>query len=323
MWCILASAHPRQFFTNRAARIYSVAVPAIILTWAVDYLGSIINPPYYGKFIHPQLLPTWVPFALAFLNDIWGAYVPIGSNNPYWTLGFEVWYYVLFGCALFAPRRWSIFGCIVMAMFLGPGIIILFPVWWAGTATYRVIGRISRTHEGFGWCLLLSSTILLIAFLYWHVYGNGTTIDQVHTGLAGDQPDFPRRYAVGMLFILHLVGFRLVDHRFSTFLHRCENPIRWMAGMTFSLYLYHFPLLEFVTAVLPGRPSGMIHRIGMICIPLLVIAGMAQITERKKSSWRRVIDAAISTGLANINRRRQHTDTGPERSLRATRADFP
>ncbi len=42
----------------------------------------------------------------------------------------------------------------------------------------------------------------------------------------------------------------------------------------------------------------------MIGIPLLVIAGMAQITERKKTAWRRVIDAVISTGLENINRRR-------------------
>ena len=117
----------------------------------------------------------------------------------------------------------------------------------------------------------------------------------------------PRRYAVGVLFIFHLVGFRRVEHRFTTFLHGCENPIRWTAGMMFSLYLYHYPLLAFLGLVLPGTPSDMIHRVGMICIPLLVIAGIAQVTERKKSAWRRVIDAMISAGLANINRRSYRT----------------
>ena len=86
--------------------------------------------------------------------------------------------------------------------------------------------------------------------------------------------------------------------------------------MTFSLYLYHYPLLTFLGLVLPGTPSGMIHRFGMICISLLIIAGIAQFTERKKSAWRRVIDAMISAGLANINRRLYRTAySGPENIL--------
>ena len=76
--------------------------------------------------------------------------------------------------------------------------------------------------------------------------------------------------------------------------------------MTFSLYLYHYPLLTFLTAVLPGSRSAMPRRISMIIIPLVVIAALAQVTERKKSAWRRVIDAVLSAA-ANINRRRYPT----------------
>lgn len=288
---------PRQFFTNRAARIYSVVVPAVVLTWALDYIGFLINPSFSHGTMLPRLLPTWVPSALTFTNQVWGAHVSIGSNIPYWSLGYEVWYYVLFGCALFAPRRWAIIGCLAIAVFVGPGIIILFPLWLAGAATYQVIGKITPTRESLGWGLYLGSTILLVVLFYWLVYSPaGSAID-----------DVPRRYAVGALFIFHLVGFRRVEHQFTTFLHGCENPIRWTAGMTFSLYLYHYPLLAFLGLALPGTPSNMIHRVGMICIPLLVIAGIAQVTERKKSAWRRVIDAMISAGLANINRRSYRT----------------
>lgn len=309
---------PRHFFTNRAARIYSVAVPAVILTAVLDYLGSVINPSYsWYNNLHPELLPTWLPFALTFTDDIWGAYVPIGTNTPYWSLCFEVWYYILFGCALFAPRRWAIVGCLVMAVFLGPGIVVLFPVWLAGAATYRVIGRISRTHEVVGWVFLLSSTMLIIAFFYWFIAGNDITTPQVYRFVSGKdismdqanlifagQESWPRRYVVGVLFAFHLVGFCRVQHRFASLLQLCGYPIRWMAGMTFSLYLFHFPLLTFLAAILPGTPSDTARRVSMICIPLVVIAGIAQVTERKKSAWRRVIDAVISAVIININRRR-------------------
>ena len=213
--------------------------------------------------------------------------------------------------------------------FVGPGIVILLPVWLAGAATYRILGRISGTREGVGWVLFLGSTILLIALFYWFVSGNDLTTPQVYRFLSGrdiswdkaevifaGQASWPRRYVVGVLFIFHLVGFRLVEHRFASFLQRCAYPIRWTAGMTFSLYLYHLPLLTFLAVVLPGTPSGMARRISMIMIPLVVIAGLAQVTERKKSAWRRAINAVISAGVANINRRAVTTcHSQPEKLL--------
>ncbi len=312
---------PRHFFTNRAARIYSVAVPAVLLTAALDYLGSIINPSFgwYGK-MHPQLLPMWLPIALTFTDQLWHADVQIGTNTPYWSLAFEVWYYILFGCALFAPRRWAVFGCLIVAVLLGPGIMILLPVWLAGAATYRVVARISRPHEGVGWALFLCSTILIIALFYWFIAGHDIAAPQVYRLVSGKditmdqanaiftgQASWPRRYVVGMLFAVHLVGFCLVQHRFASVLQLCAYPIRWIAGMTFSLYLFHFPVLTFLAAVLPGAPSDMTRRISMICIPLVVVAGLAQVTERKKSAWRRVIDAVVTAGMTSINRRRYQT----------------
>jgi peptidoglycan/LPS O-acetylase OafA/YrhL len=131
-------------------------------------------------------------------------------------------------------------------------------------------------------------------------------MEQANAIFAG-QASWPRRYVVGVLFVFHLTGFWLVQHRFASVLDLCAPPIRWMAGMTFSLYLYHFPLLTFLAVVLPGTPTDVSRRISMICIPLVVIAAIAQVTERKKSAWRRRIDAVITAAIADINRRRYHT----------------
>ena len=54
------------------------------------------------------------------------------------------------------------------------------------------------------------------------------------------------RYIVGVLFMFHLVGRWLVQHRFASILNLCAYPIRWAAGITFSVYRYHFPLLTFL-----------------------------------------------------------------------------
>ena len=185
-------------------------------------------------------LPTWLPFALTFTNQVWGAHVPIGSNIPYWSLGYEVWYYALFGCALFVPRRWAIVGCLAIAVFLGPGIIILFPLWLAGAATYQVIEKINLTRESFGWGLYLDSTILLVVFFYWLLYSP--------TGVAIDGFNVPRRYAVGVLFILHLVGFRRIEHELT-------QPATWLRK-TNPMDGRHdvFPLsLPLSAADVPGR----------------------------------------------------------------------
>lgn len=103
--CTTRETSPSEFFIHRAARVYSVAVPAIILTFLLDYLGELVNPDIYNGR-HQALGIGLLIRSVFFLGEQWNAHRFPGTNSAYWTLGFEVWYYVAFGAFVFGPRRY-------------------------------------------------------------------------------------------------------------------------------------------------------------------------------------------------------------------------
>ena len=83
---------------------------------------------------------------------------------------------------------------------------------------------------------------------------------------------------------------------FAPLLVRCERPIRWIAGATFALYLFHVPLIEAVVALAPWPPESWPTRaLVFIGVPLIVLA-LAEVTERRKAAWRRAILALLMVG---------------------------
>ncbi len=93
-------------------------------------------------------------------------------------------------------------------------------------------------------------------------------------------------YIIGALFTAHLIGFQTVSARFAEVLLPLARPIRWLSGATFSIYLFHFPLAQFLGAVSPWEPSSWQQRalliVGTPCLALL----LAEISERQKDWWR-------------------------------------
>jgi peptidoglycan/LPS O-acetylase OafA/YrhL len=123
-----------SYAVSRAARIYSVVLPALAATVLLDTLGRYLQPALYsdawGYVDHNQL----ASFALSalFLNEIWFIHVSPGSDLPYWSLGYEIWYYVIFGIFLFSPRKW--FFLPVALIVIGPKIVSMLPLWLFGVS---------------------------------------------------------------------------------------------------------------------------------------------------------------------------------------------
>jgi peptidoglycan/LPS O-acetylase OafA/YrhL len=105
--------------------------------------------------------------------------------------------------------------------------------------------------------------------------------------------DYAQDYIVGGLFALHLIGFCAASAGLALLL-RCERPIRWIAGASFTLYLFHVPLLHVVVALAPWPAETWPTRaLVFIGVPLLVLA-LAEVTERRKAAWRRGILMLLS-----------------------------
>ena len=165
-----------DYAVSRAARIYSVAIPALGLTFALNSLGRHIDPVLYNEAWGYVGTGRWFQLTVngIFIGEVWSLHVSPGSDLPYWSLGYEVWYYVIFGLALYLPgraRAWSI----VAMLCAGPKVMLLFPIWLLGAALYRW-----RPHLplAIGWAFLLGS-LVAIALIRRHL------------------PTDPRRYVVG------------------------------------------------------------------------------------------------------------------------------
>ena len=264
-----------DYAQSRFARIVSVSVPAILLTVILDMAGKAMAPQLYT--------PDWgfrddwpaLRFLLGglFLSQNWMLDVTVFSNLPYWSLCYEVWYYAIFGAFfyLFGASRFWLAG--LLSLIAGPKILLLMPIWLLGVAVYRY-GKNVPQH--FGWSL---AAISFVAFVLLEGAGGQSLFS--HASSPWLPPEFsPYDYILGIIVGLNLLGMSRVHH--IPGLRRFERPIRWAAGLTFSLYLFHFPLLQFVAAAVPGNASGGIHRIAVLVIPLLVVAGLGSLTENKR-----------------------------------------
>ena len=120
-----------DYAISRAARIYSVAIPALILTIILDAVGMSYDPTVYQEGFQ-EISGGLLVRSLFFIGEQWNAHRFAGSNSPYWSLGFEVWYYIAFAAFMFAPKpwRWAAAACVLL--FIGPKVALMFPVWLRG-----------------------------------------------------------------------------------------------------------------------------------------------------------------------------------------------
>jgi peptidoglycan/LPS O-acetylase OafA/YrhL len=284
----------RSYAVSRLARLYSVALPALVLTFLLDGMGAALRPDIYStSYISygGDHLP-WRFFAgLLFINEIWDTHTVIGSNGPYWSLGFEAWYYVAFGLAAFAPARWRMLACVAVLAIAGPKIALLFPLWLAGLGLFHLMKQ-RPLPPALGWLAFLGGATAFLAVHYFcrdvrgHMFAPfAFTPERLASTLYST--------ALGLLFALHLIGFRALSPVFAPFLQRHAGRIRYVAGATFSLYLFHMPVMLFIVAVSPWAINTWPSRLLILTIPPAAAFVLSMVTERRKEMWRGLFERAL------------------------------
>lgn len=297
---------PKAYSISRLARIYSVVPVALVITLLADYLGSAIDPAFYQtvstndhgiiRFISSFLL----------LNEVWGISITTYSNVPYWSLNYEVWYYVLFGMLVFLKGHTRIIVVMTTCLLLGPKVMLLAPIWALGVYLYRsrFFGSLSETT---GWILFIGSLILTWLF---HQYGVRELLGEwlkqqigahYYQELAYSK-SFLSDYLLALVVFANFAGFQAICHRFKAVLPPLSKPIKYVAGYTFVLYLTHQPLIWLFKTLLDGDPSSPLF---LIQIWLLVTAAvwlLGQITERRRSTYRALAGFVCERFVAVKNR---------------------
>lgn len=283
----------RDFGLSRAARIYSVAVPAIALTIVLDAARTSMVPTLHIYQFHE--LGFYIPYWLAFGTDWWFFNETMLSNGPFWSLSYEVWYYIIFG-ALFYFRGWRrwIFAALALAI-VGPRQWLLFPIWLAGCALYYRHER-WPLRRSTARCLFFGSIVIYAALKSVHAYD---AIDAVVNRALGGFPYHYLRYSqfflsdylIGVLAIINIYALRYCD--FGLFIKHAR-PIRLAASFTFSLYLFHMPLLKFFRVAFGTDLGSFWAWVLLLAATLVSVVLLGLVTEWRKREVKRLLAASLS-----------------------------
>lgn len=283
------------YFINRLARFYSVAIPAIILTLVLDQVGRVINPAAYEGFWYQDSQPLLrILTALSFTNELWFSSWRLFTNGPYWSVGYEFWYYALFAILWYCRGGWRIGLCLLVCLLVGPKILMLFPIWLAGVWVYRRQQQMTL-GPALGWSLFLGS---FVGYLTFRLTGTRDLLLQWSYAQWGHEfvegslrwsNEFLSSYLLCGLVMANFIGFHAIAAALAPWLERHADRIQSWAGYTFSIYLFHYPLLQFLAATGIFSPTSPLAVGAMGLLTLLLCRFLGNFTEKRKAVVKRLL----------------------------------
>ena len=303
------------YIVDRITRIYVVLLPALAIGAMIDsallYYSGISCCAYIEKHL------TVSNFVGSLLGLQTVAFDVFGSNAPLWSLANETWYYILFPLALisWSWRSWqSRLGAAVAGVICAsqlPVMLLKYGLVWLVGIFASVPTKKRLTPPLFGWLLLLAflltapSRVLQVPGVgFAHVMGTALAIGLLVNSY-GHSTDIPGRKTAA-------VTKRLADS-------------------SYSLYLFHFPFLIFVTHVIRPAPlaeelsvSSLIGWLGVLILVYLYAYIMYLLTERYYHVLRELTYRAL--GLSRRRGRLQvepcRLEVSPKPDPLLTRARF-
>lgn len=274
----------RRYVSARLARLYSVVIPAILLTIVLQRVGEFVNPGFYSALDRGHEPLRWALTA-AYAQNVWFLSASPATNTPFWSLSYEFAYYALFGAAVFArTTAWRIFLLLAIAAVAGPNIVLLFPCWLVGAlvSAFPLAAPPRLAIPGFA--IAAASAILAAIYL----------------------PEYPVQVGYRPLFFS---GAFVTDWLLALPIAAAiwcfaaafpaEWPPNWLrrvirygADHTFSLYLYHYPLILLVAAIWATRFNA--YSIALFALLVLTAVFLLSLfTESKRDVWRRLFDKIL------------------------------
>lgn len=279
-WCAIEKEKEwKKFAISRAARIYSVAIPGLLLGIMVSLFISFqqATPVDY------TIQKAWIyyPLFLTFNSQSWLGFIFPAGNFPYWSLSFEVWYYVFFGTLLFA-RKLKIVAIVTVLLLMGPYIILFLPLWGLGSVLYFAKDKFvpSRFIAAMLFCVTF---VLFIAIKITHL---DNIVDTYNVALLGSLNSYlPAKQFLGdyLLAIIATVNFYAAFHLNVPFNRVTTNVIKTVAGFSFSIYMFHTPLLLLLENTVFVETHNYFAFYAAMLITLSVCYALSLFTEKKKN----------------------------------------
>lgn len=287
----------QSYVFSRATRLYSVVLPAILLTIALDFFGAQINPEKYDGWWFNDISPiTQIFYALTFSNEWFGQGVRLGTNGPYWSLSYEAAYYILFGIFTFVSGHKKWLALIPVSLLFGWAVLLLLPCWLIGVALYKYV--LLKTYKtSISWLMatlpILAYALCLYAelprtlLLFTHAVSGTETVNETFRF----SNEFLWNWLLSILVAIHLIGVSVLcqnsgnEHKKTTF----ARLINLLAGASFTLYVVHYPALQFIDSALPETIEKHLHDFALLSATIILCFAFAELSERRLKWLRKKI----------------------------------
>ncbi|KLE35223.1 acyltransferase family protein [Aurantiacibacter luteus] len=277
----------RDYAIARAARILPVSLFAIVFGTAAYLVAGELIAPSAGDCWYGELSPAAVILPAFFLSESWNGVGPVW-NPPYWSLVYEVWFYAIFAAFVFAPRgwRWPLMG--LLTAIAGWRIVLMLPIWAFGAWLSRHASR--RVEAVRGVQLIAMGAILVALSNGWGASVSERTAEW-HSAIGYDlklSRYFLTDWLFGIGIALAFIGVRPLARRYRAGLDAIRRPIVALAGISFTLYLLHWPILLLLVAggwQVGRSPAGFAALVVAIVLACTAIASVTEHRNRNIRAW--------------------------------------
>lgn len=288
----------RDYAVARLSRVYSVVLPVLLLALAAAaVLRAWTGIAPADAYVLDKLY-LYLPFHLLFLGQHWQLAETPPFMIPYWSLGYEAWYYLLFGLACYLRgRRRGIAVALVLA-FMGYKLWLLLPVWLSGAWLYRAWQRrgaplLAPAAARAGWLATLLVLGLYVALdAEAALRAAGMALWPFASLPLGSADRYLADYAVSAIVLANFACAR--DARFTALL-RFAPAWRLAASHTFTLYLSHSLVIGLWLALYPHDPASSADVLVLAAAIAVSTAALGAVTERRRHVYRALFERLLGT----------------------------
>jgi peptidoglycan/LPS O-acetylase OafA/YrhL len=268
--------NPLQYAQARLSRLCSVVIPALLITFILQILVIKISPELAAHYIRGSSWPRYL-ISAGFLNEIWMFSSAPPMNSPLWSLSYEFWYYAIFGLWIYKKAGWKgLLLPLLACLIAGPKILLLMPVWLAGSIAYKF----KAPFKGRIACFFIFAAIII------------SIIGMIYI------PIWPRRIGVPPFFFSNQF---VTDYVLGIFVAialwclpsgtRTEKKPKWIlfyrniSDLTFPIYVLHYPLLVFWRSLFGFKVNNALQMWEAIGFALALSLLMGAFFEHKRPTW--------------------------------------
>lgn len=271
----------QAFLIDRIAKFSTVVIPALSFTFLLFCIGSYFYSFTYSNFNSSHLGFKFVVNFL-YLSQSWNLCSIPPTNPSFWSLSYEFWYYIIFAIIYFLQgyKKWLL---LTLAVFIaGFKIMLLFPVWLLGAAAYYIVLKI-KWLQWYSIVIFMLTSLMLIYFVfifptnYFQIYARGIPPLFYSASFLSD-------FCLGVLLVLNMLSFSQIkiNLQWANF----SDLLKRVAGHTFSLYLFHFPSILFLSSAINYNKSSWLHIAGLGLIAYIFSALISNTLEKTRKYYK-------------------------------------